>query len=958
MAGVEGSEAGAWDWDLIQDRLRVSTRWCALRGITPSADGTLPGSAFESGIHPEDRERVRAMLDAIRAGRSDQLRLEYRVATQGDRHRWAVDRARVLDRDAAGRPRRLAGLQTDVTLRKDLEHELGRTHRLLETLQQVQRRFISEKSIRTSAGLLLDAAVDVTESAFGFLAEVLHDDEGRAYMRTYAMTDVAWNAAARSLLARHAANGLEFHSHRTLFGYSLRTGEPLIANDPSTHPERGGMPPGHPSIERYAGIPVYSGGRMVGLIGLANRAHDYNAAVLSRLDPLVSSVAVMIDAEAAERQRSCELLRRLEATERLHNVTRSMPGAVLQWRTVDRRLKGFAYVSEGIRALTSLEPDAVQVAPRRLLRAVERTDLSALLQAMRRAMRLVTPWTCDLRLRHVGDPDATWCRLAVQPRRLDARSVEWTGVLIDVQENKRLEEALRRARDDADAGSRAKSAFLASMSHEIRTPIHAMLGYLELLQQSPLQPAQKQQIGIVADATHALKGLLDDVLDFSRIEAGKTTLYRKPVHARELIASIVPIWSAAAEHGGLQLIVDNRLPSGTRYLLDPLRIREILTNLLSNAIKFTRNGTVTVRAEIGNESDRRPQLRFEVADTGIGIPITAQQRIFQPFEQENGETTRRYGGSGLGLAISRGLAQLMDGELTLDSQPGVGTTVRLTVPAEVVAWTPATENPSGADAPIPQRGLRVLVAEDNTGNRELLSLQLEHYGAVVVAVSSGRDALAAARASAYDLILTDCHMPDMDGFTLARALRDIERAAAQSPTPIVAFTADAQPETEQACRDAGMDGHVAKPIGLDEVRSALCRWGSGRGLALQVPTCGDAPSASPIIDRAALDRVTGGITWLRRKALSLFAKNLPPELARLDDAIRVGDPRGAAEAAHSLTGAARTIGATVLAQLAEQLTDRARGGDELRALRDLHGRLVHAATAATTAAQELLDEPK
>gem|GEM_PF-4489200 len=963
LRAVEGSHDAFWDWDLVTGRLQLDRSWFDLRALGGESLDSITEANWKASIHEDDLARVLALLRDHLSGSSQHFEVEYRVRSSRGSIRWILDRGSIVARGADGLPTRLAGLSTDIAARKGLEARLYRAHTLVNAVQRVQSRFIIDKSIKASATAMLAAALEVTGCTYGFIGEVLRDENGDTYLQMHALTDISWIEEAGDDERMHHASRLQFRNHDSLFGYTLRTGLPLITNTPQSYRTRSGVPGGHPPMDSFAGIPVQSNGKLVGMIGLANRPGGFDESIIPKLEPLSMTFSVMVEAQRADRERAnseraiiAASQRSAEDRVRLRNVTNGIPGAVCQWLSREGDFLRLLFISDGVRALTGLEPEAAQQSPRVLLRALAPRQRRVLRQTFAHHARCATPWTLEFSLITTMDSEATWIRLAAQPRMLQGGLVEWNAVLVDISETKGMESQLIAAKEQADAASRAKGSFLAAMSHEIRTPIHAMLGYLELLQRSPLQNTQQQQLSIVSEATKSLLSLLDDILDFSRIEAGKMQICFESTDPEALLSRNHGVWAVAAARSGLRLNIESNLPRDVRVMIDPVRTQQILINLMSNALKFTREGSVTVAAQWQpGIAPLQDELRFTITDTGIGIPLAIQQRIFEPFEQEDAETTRRYGGSGLGLAICRRLAQLLGGRLDLESEPGYGTCVRLVIPAARAAVSVAPGPVAGTATRVLQRSLSILVVEDSETSRNLLTCQLEELGVSSTALSDGLSALSEWQRGHFDLILTDCHMPGIDGLELARSVRAFEKSRALKRIPIIAITADAFPETEQACLAAGMDDYLAKPVGLAALRSLVSRWSRVDKDAPEKPDAREAstPPRAATIDHAMLDRVTGGIPWLRAKALTLFLKNLAPELERLDAALKQADAAQLGACSHSLTGAARTIGAAALSDATAALMERARDGIDEQTFRMVE-RIRGAAAMTRTAVEELL----
>ena len=394
------------------------------------------------------------------------------------------------------------------------------------------------------------------------------------------------------------------------------------------------------------------------------------------------------------------------------------------------------------------------------------------------------------------------------------RPVGFQDVVRDVTETKALEDQLIAARDVAEAGAQAKSEFLANMSHELRTPLTSVIGFSGLLQQSRNLPeAERKYADRIATGSEALLSVINDILDYSKLEADAVDLDPQAFDPRSMAFGAANIVESQCEAKGLTLetVIDADLPAA--FMGDEGRLRQVALNFLSNAVKFTAAGSV--RLEVTAVGDR---LRLAVTDSGIGIAPDKVDALFERFTQADATTTRLYGGTGLGLAISRRLIEMMGGEIGADSEPGKGSTFWFEVPLKAADATGETTD-AGDLARVD--GMKILMADDVAANRELVSAILGGLGLELETVCNGAEAVEAARTGGYDLILMDVHMPVMDGLDATRAIRAMGGAVAR--TSIIALTANVQPEQVQRCLNAGMDGHVGKPIQLGELLTALAK---------------------------------------------------------------------------------------------------------------------------------------
>jgi len=397
--------------------------------------------------------------------------------------------------------------------------------------------------------------------------------------------------------------------------------------------------------------------------------------------------------------------------------------------------------------------------------------------------------------------------LANLHRRLDGAPDRLIGANWDVTDAHNL--ALK-----AEAASQAKSQFLAVMSHEIRTPMNGILGMTQAMRADDLPPAQRERLDVIAECGDSLLTILNDILDLSKVEAGKLEIEAVPFDLRRVLTSVVAGYAPDAEDRGLDLTLNLDAADGL-YRGDPTRLRQILANLVSNALKFTERGEVSLRARRTSDG-----VRIEVTDTGRGMDAETLGRIFTPFAQEDASTTRRFGGTGLGLSIVRQLAVLMGGDVAVASRPGSGS--RFTVDLPVVYLGEVVEAPEAAVADAGHDGsIRILAAEDNANNQLVLKTLLGQMGIDVTIVGDGAQAVDAWRREAWDVVLMDIQMPVLDGFGATTRIRALESAEGRRRTPIIALTANAMDHHRTECLAVGMDGLVAKPIDIRLLITAI-----------------------------------------------------------------------------------------------------------------------------------------
>lgn len=520
------------------------------------------------------------------------------------------------------------------------------------------------------------------------------------------------------------------------------------------------------------------------------------------------------------------------ANDLLRDIADGVPGVVYQLQGSTEQAPHLIFISRGLHDLTGLTVHEALADFDNVLAAIVDEDRAAMQKSLQVAAKTLKVWRHDFRIRHRNGAIA-WTRGMATPSRLQDGGVHWNGFWVDITE-------LKQAQERAEAASRAKSAFLANTSHELRTPLNAIIGLVELLQRDPTAQERERMLRMTLDSSKALSGLIDNVLDISKIEAGMLETHLEVMSVYDLVAAVASVFAAGAAKNGVafNVDVDKEIPAAVHC--DPLRLRQILFNLLGNAIKFTRQGGVELRVRMVDRSATTASLCIEVADTGIGISEKDQALLFRPFAQAETDTTRRFGGTGLGLAISRRLAELLGANLSLHSRLGHGTTMTLLLPQLLVADAPPSDSTyaaldSGAvSGDFVWSAGRVLIVDDNEVNRILLGRQLAALGCSADAAENGQEALDKWRSSQPAIVITDCHMPVMDGYELTHRIRDAEAVAVAGGSSrircvIIGYTADALQDSLARCMAAGMDDVLAKPVQLKQLARLLRTWQDGAG---------------------------------------------------------------------------------------------------------------------------------
>ncbi len=550
---------------------------------------------------------------------------------------------------------------------------------------------------------------------------------------------------------------------------------------------------------------------------------------------------------------------------------------------------------------------------------------------------------------HPAGGSVRWMETSKVPLR-DAQGqvVGVLGMSQDITERKRTEEELAHAKEAAEHANRAKSAFLATMSHEIRTPLHVIVGLAHLLRRDLIDPVHRQRLDQLCANSDHLLALLNDVLDFSKIEADRLILDHTPFRLDALVDQVRSTLARPALEKGVALTF--AVAPDLRYATvqgDPLRLAQVLLNLGGNAIKFTDRGEVRIEIDGRPEGRGRLRLRFTVRDTGIGIAPADRQRLFQPFTQGDSSPTRSRGGTGLGLAISQRLVGLMGGTIKVQSRLGKGSRFRFDIVLPRAAEVPEPAAPGCTDL----GGRRILVVEDHPLAQEILFEMLEDLGCEVEVASDGAEAVACAQAYPYDLILMDMQMPRMDGLAATRAIRALPDYRS---VPIIALTANAFAEDRRRCLEAGMNGHVGKPVTPAALTAALAQWLPD----LDSPARGTpAPPDDPLVDALAAIPGLDASRGLRGSRLELaeyrtllvrFIAMHGEDIARVRERLGDGELDEARTILHNLKGISGFVGAASLAARATALHAALRAGADPATLDPL----VHACDAELGALAE------
>ncbi len=1004
---LEGAGDGVWEYNFVTNTVFFSKQYKKMLGYE-DAEFSNDANEWQSRVHPEDLSMIQEVDKLYYTKKITTHQLEYRIKHKNGNYLWILDRGMIINYSESGKPQRIIGTHTDITQRKQNEEELKRlslvasanengvvftdvegkitwcNEGFCKTTGFLPEDILGKTPVELLHGELTDAEqlqkmIDLFFSGHNFDVELMCYRKNKTHFWGRAKGQSVLNGKGEVLqyfaIVEDISNEKEAQQKLAEFEQRFRTALEKIGDNVWEHD----MVTGKTSFSNSAGISGYVPGKTKDNVALWwNQVPAEDRRMLVRNNQLykegkidhhileyrlinsdgserwVLDRGVVIEkdkddkplkivgthTDITERKKAEQLLQMNE--EKYRSIIANMNLGLLE---VDNN-EIIQYANQCFCNMSGYELEELKGRKASLL--FTRGESSEMIETKN-----------DLRKKGISDAyeiamknkrgELKWWLISGAPRFDDQGNLVGSiGIHLDITEQKEIELELHDAREAAEQSAKTKELFLANMSHEIRTPMNAILGMAHQLNKTTLNSTQHFYLDTISKAADHLLVVINDILDISKIEAGKLSLERIGFKPDEVIKHCMMVMNHRAEEKGLRLLKEGGEGHCPVFIGDPHRLTQVMLNLISNAVKFTEKGYVLVKCKLTPEISRQQSLIVSVTDTGIGMDESYQESLFQKFTQEETTTARKYGGTGLGMSISKQLIELMNGSIDVKSKKGAGTTITISVPFEVGSINDIPkEKGIVADTSI-LKDKKILLVEDNEMNRLVANAVLETTGVIITEAENGLEAIECLKQQEYDLILMDVQMPVMDGLEAAAKIRkDINKTI-----PIIALTANAIKGESDRCRAAGMNDFLSKPFEEEELIQMLCHWlESG---SIESKSNKQALQTKRLYDLSSLNRISQGNTAFLKKMVTLFNEQVPKSVQEMKDALQQKDFTKLRSIAHKIKPAIDNMGIAALHQVIRDIEKNAAEAPDIFMLSD---KLAKTEEVITNVTAQLFEEP-
>ncbi|MFN8250900.1 MAG: PAS domain S-box protein [Ferruginibacter sp.] len=990
---LEGAGDGVWEYNFRTKESFFSPQYKRMLGYSDAEFKNDP-EEWQKRIHPEDTGIIGEVDQQYFDKKISSHQVEYRVMHKDGKYRWILDRGMAVSFDADGNPLRVIGTHTDITERKENEQELKRLSLVAsankngvvftDTLGNITwcnegfctKTGFSEAEVigKTPVELLhgertnpetLQKMIDLFFTGKNFDVELIcyrkdgsHfwgrakgqsvlNKKGEVLQYFAIVEDISAEKETQLKLAefeQRFRTALEKIGDN-VWEHDMRTGETYFSNITSeisgyltgnpqenadiwwdqTHPEDRRMLITNDILYRSGKIDHHSiEYRIIGKDGNERWVLDRGVVIEKNAEGKPLKI-VGTHTNITERKKTEQLLKLNE--EKYRSIIANMNLGLLE---VDNE-EIVQYANQSFCNMSGFEPDELIGKKASLL--FTRGENSEMVETKNELRKKGISDVYEIAMKNKRG-ELRWWLISGAPRYDDKGNLVGSiGIHLDITEQKELELELLEAREAAEQSAKTKELFLANMSHEIRTPMNAILGMSKQLTKTTLNSTQHFYLDTINKAADHLLVVINDILDISKVEAGKLSLENIGFKPEDVIKHCMTVMSHRAEEKGLRLIKEGTSDTCPVFIGDPHRLTQVLLNLISNAVKFTDKGYVMVACKLLPENNGRQTFVVSVTDTGIGMDEGFQKNLFQKFTQEEKTTARKYGGTGLGMSISKQLVELMGGVIEVKSKKGIGTTITMSVPFTLGTLSDIPKEDRTEINTEILKNKKILLVEDNEMNRLVATTVLAPTGVIITEAENGEEAVSLLQAHHFDLVLMDVQMPVMDGLEATAIIRE----HINKEIPVIALTANAIKGESERCKQAGMNDFLSKPFEEEDLIQILCHWLSGNGGEsnnTSMTTTDTKKAAEKLYDLSSLSRISQGNNAFIKKMVGLFSQQVPQSVQEMKDALEKKEFEKLRSIAHKIKPAIDNMGISSLHKVIRDIEKNAAESPDIFFLSD------------------------